>query len=73
MSLRGVHFRYPSRPDVEVLRGLTLDVRPGRTLALVGASGCGKSTVLALIERFYEPTDGVVVSWVRRCGECGVR
>lgn len=61
VSLRQVYFRYPERLDVMVLRGLSLTLEPGRTLALVGASGCGKSTVLALLERFYEPTAGAVV------------
>ncbi|XP_063233028.1 ATP-dependent translocase ABCB1-like isoform X2 [Bacillus rossius redtenbacheri] len=55
-----VRFRYPSRPDVEVLRGLSFALEPGHTLALVGASGCGKSTVVALLERFYDPTGGAV-------------
>lgn len=55
-------FRYPTRPDVEVLQGLTLSVDPGQTMALVGASGCGKSTTVQLIERFYDPESGAVVS-----------
>jgi ATP-binding cassette subfamily B (MDR/TAP) protein 1 len=42
-----VHFRYPTRPGVRVLRGLTISVNPGTYVALVGASGCGKSTVYA--------------------------
>ena len=42
-----VHFRYPTRPGVRVLRGLTITVNPGTYVALVGASGCGKSTVYA--------------------------
>ena len=54
----GVRFRYPSRTDVEVLDGLTLDVRAGQRVALVGPSGAGKSTVLQLLLRFYEGYDG---------------
>jgi len=50
------------RPEVRVLRGLDLKVAPGKTLALVGTSGCGKSTIVALIERFYDPDYGHVVS-----------
>jgi len=44
-----------------VLRGLSFKVRRGQTLALVGASGCGKSTVVALLERFYDPIAGYIV------------
>jgi ABC-type multidrug transport system fused ATPase/permease subunit len=57
-----VKFRYPTRKGVSVLRGLSLKVRRGHTLALVGASGCGKSTVVALLERFYDPLEGQIVS-----------
>ncbi|GLH02052.1 Multidrug resistance protein homolog 65 [Gryllus bimaculatus] len=57
---RNVHFQYPNRPNVSVLRGLNLSVETGKTLALVGSSGCGKSTVVSLLERFYDPTSGIV-------------
>ena len=57
-------FQYPTRPDVQVLQGLNVSVRPGQTLALVGASGCGKSTSVSLIERFYDVCGGRVVSTV---------
>ena len=53
-----MEFSYPARPSVRVLQGLSARVRPGQTLALVGASGCGKSTVVSLIERFYDPQVG---------------
>uniref|UniRef100_UPI00358FF9D4 bile salt export pump n=1 Tax=Myxine glutinosa TaxID=7769 RepID=UPI00358FF9D4 len=53
-------FTYPSRKDVQVLNGLSLKVNPGQTLALVGSSGCGKSTSVQLLERFYDPKDGTV-------------
>ena len=49
------------RPDVPVLRGLNLNVKPGAYVALVGASGCGKSTTVALVERFYDPIAGEVL------------
>jgi ATP-binding cassette, subfamily B (MDR/TAP), member 1 len=55
IEFRDVHFRYPTRPEVPVLRGLNLTVKPGQYVALVGASGCGKSTTIALMERFYDP------------------
>jgi ABC-type multidrug transport system fused ATPase/permease subunit len=53
-----VQFTYPTRPDQMVLRGIDLRGPPGRTIALVGASGSGKSTVIALLERFYDINGG---------------
>ncbi|EGE05430.1 multidrug resistance protein [Trichophyton equinum CBS 127.97] len=58
IEFRDVHFRYPSRPNQPVLQGLNLQVKPGQYVAFVGASGCGKSTAIALLERFYNPTLG---------------
>jgi ATP-binding cassette subfamily B (MDR/TAP) protein 1 len=58
VEFRDVHFRYPTRPEQPVLRGLNLSVKPGQYIALVGASGCGKSTTIALLERFYDPLIG---------------
>jgi ATP-binding cassette subfamily B (MDR/TAP) protein 1 len=58
IEFRDVHFRYPTRPEQPVLRGLNLSVSPGQYIALVGASGCGKSTTIALLERFYDPLVG---------------
>lgn len=54
-------FTYPSRPDIQVLNDLVVSVKPGQTLAFVGSSGCGKSTSVQLLERFYDPVEGQVV------------
>jgi ABC-type multidrug transport system fused ATPase/permease subunit len=55
-----VQFAFPTRPDITVLKGLGIEVAPGQTLALVGESGCGKSTCIQLLERFYDPAQGQV-------------
>mmetsp|Transcript_54894 Transcript_54894/g.98952 ORF Transcript_54894/g.98952 Transcript_54894/m.98952 type:complete len:477 (+) Transcript_54894:2-1432(+) len=60
LKLRGIQFRYKSRPDTIVLKGIDMDMPPGTTTALVGKSGGGKSTLLNLLMRFYEPTDGEI-------------
>ncbi|WVZ77552.1 hypothetical protein U9M48_025409 [Paspalum notatum var. saurae] len=60
VDIRGVDFAYPSRPDVVIFKGFSLSIQPGKSTALVGQSGSGKSTIIALIERFYDPSSGVV-------------
>jgi ATP-binding cassette subfamily B protein len=60
VSMSGVDFAYPGRPDLPALNGFSLTVRPGETVALVGPSGAGKSTVFRLLLRFYDPQSGVV-------------
>lgn len=60
LSMNNVHFSYPTRPHVKILNGLTVDIKPGETVAFVGPSGGGKSTIAALLERFYDPSDGSV-------------
>ncbi|KAJ8044109.1 ABC transporter B family member 1 [Holothuria leucospilota] len=55
-----VFFTYPSRPDSQVLKGVSFDVKPGEVVALVGPSGGGKSTIVNLIENFYLPGDGEI-------------
>ncbi|XP_045772546.1 ATP-dependent translocase ABCB1-like isoform X2 [Maniola jurtina] len=75
--LDNVFFHYPSRPDVPVLKGVSLSVQRGQSVAIVGHSGCGKSTIIQLISRFYDVVDGSVaidgidigdysVKWIRR-------
>ncbi|RMJ21479.1 Multidrug resistance protein [Aspergillus sp. HF37] len=58
IDFSNVHFRYPTRPEQPVLRGVDLTIKPGQYVALVGASGCGKSTTIALLERFYDALSG---------------
>ncbi|XP_032762926.1 phosphatidylcholine translocator ABCB4 isoform X1 [Rattus rattus] len=60
VKFNGVKFNYPTRPNIPVLQGLSFEVKKGQTLALVGSSGCGKSTVVQLLERFYDPMAGTV-------------
>lgn len=57
---KNVHFRYPSRPGVRVLRGLNMEIKPGQTVAIVGPSGSGKSTIIQLIERYYDTITGSI-------------
>ncbi|CAK8684370.1 unnamed protein product [Clavelina lepadiformis] len=77
IKIKSAFFHYPTRADVPVLRGLDITVKPGQTLALVGQSGCGKSTTIQLLERFYDPEQGEVllddedtkklnISWLRQ-------
>ncbi|GLJ41485.1 hypothetical protein SUGI_0858570 [Cryptomeria japonica] len=60
IEFRKVKFCYPNRPQVVVFENLELKLEAGKSLALVGSSGCGKSSIIALIERFYDPTEGTV-------------
>ena len=69
--MRDVDFRYPSRPEIVILSGFNLKVTGGQTVAIIGASQSGKSTVVALIERFDDPVcgqaflDGKDIRWIR--------
>ncbi|CAH2057688.1 unnamed protein product [Thlaspi arvense] len=60
IELRHVSFKYPARPDVQIFQDLCLSIRAGKTVALVGESGSGKSTVIALLQRFYDPDSGEI-------------
>jgi len=60
IAFEGVRFQYPSRPGTSALEGVDLLVHPGETVALVGPSGAGKTTVIQLIQRFYDPQAGRV-------------
>jgi ATP-binding cassette subfamily B (MDR/TAP) protein 1 len=77
IEFKNVSFHYPTREETEVFNGFNLTIKSGQTVALVGPSGSGKSTTVQLIERFYDPTAGVVtldgvdlreinVSWLRQ-------
>lgn len=61
IELRDVHFSYPARPTEEIFSGFSLSIPSGSTAALVGQSGSGKSTVVSLIERFYDPSSGEIL------------
>ncbi|XP_051921757.1 ATP-binding cassette, sub-family B (MDR/TAP), member 4 isoform X5 [Hippocampus zosterae] len=60
IEFKNIHFNYPSRPEVQVLNNMSLSVKSGQTIALVGSSGCGKSTTIQLLQRFYDPQEGSV-------------
>lgn len=60
ISFKDVHFSYPTRSDVEVLKGVDFELDSGKTIALVGESGAGKSTISSLLLQFYQPTKGVL-------------
>ncbi|KAJ8898721.1 hypothetical protein K2173_004880 [Erythroxylum novogranatense] len=77
IEIRHVSFKYPSRPEVQIFRDLSLAIHCGKTVALVGASGSGKSTAIALLQRFYDPDSGHItldgieiqkfqIKWLRR-------
>lgn len=77
IEFNNIKFAYPSRPNVPIMNGFSLTIEPGQTVALVGSSGSGKSTVVGLLERFYSPIGGSIsfdgrpieslnIKWLRR-------
>merc|ERR1719450_1790512 len=60
IEFQNVFFNYPSRPEVKIMQGFSLSIPRGKTVALVGSSGCGKSTCIQLVQRFYDPESGSV-------------
>ncbi|KPI88871.1 putative ATP-binding cassette protein subfamily B member 2 [Leptomonas seymouri] len=80
IELRDVEFAYPSRPEQTIFRGLSVTIMKGQKIAFSGSTGCGKSTIIALLQRFYDPQEGSVLvdgtdirdihlkSWRRRIG-----
>lgn len=72
IAFQNVFFNYPSRSDVKVLQGVNLSINQGEIVALVGASGCGKSSCLQLIQRFYDPDQGAIILDNRKLTELNV-
>ncbi|KAK3768852.1 hypothetical protein RRG08_053383 [Elysia crispata] len=61
VELHNIQFSYPSRPEVTVLKGIDMSIKAGQTVALVGQSGCGKSTSISLLQRYYDLNQGSIV------------
>ncbi len=61
INFEGVKFHYPSRPDINILKGVSINIKQGENVAIVGPSGSGKSTLAALLMRFYNPSEGNIL------------
>lgn len=60
IKYKGIDFHYPTRPNIQILSDINLDIYEGKTVALVGHSGCGKSTCIQLLQRLYDPDNGQI-------------
>ena len=60
IQIDSISFSYPNRSSVKVIDNFSLSIKKGQKIALVGSSGCGKSTITQLLERFYDPTSGSI-------------
>ena len=67
--LKDVNFTYPSRPEAKILNNFSLTIKKGQRVAFVGSSGCGKSTITQLIERFYDPDSGLITLCERKLSD----
>ena len=60
IELRNICFNYPTKPDVQVAKNVNITINENEIVAFVGKSGCGKSSLISLIERYYDPNEGEV-------------
>jgi len=61
IEFKNIYFSYPSRPDIEILKDISFECKPGQTVALIDASGSGKSTIIQFLERYYDISDGEIL------------
>lgn len=72
IEVEDIYFNYPTRPEVKVLQGLNITIPANKTTALVGASGSGKSTIIGLLERWYNPLSGNILLDGKKIDELNV-
>merc|ERR1719350_2330803 len=73
IEVRDLHFTYQMRPDAKVFAGISFTIPAGSTVGLVGRSGAGKTTLVSLLLRYYDPQQGSVLLDGRPLAECGLR